>query len=434
LHIVEINCEKGCVMTQTDIWWNLFLAILGINYTIKLILNRMNYLYISQNKNQVPEKFQGKISLEDHQKAARYTRANLNFSQTSNLISILFILAVFKLDIIAKIDIWARAFSQNEVLVGLIFFFGFMILSSLINLPLELYKTFKIEEDFGHNKMTLAFFFKDKIKELFLSLIMGSLLIAPLLWVMASYENSWWLLGWLFVVLFQFIVMWAYPRFIAPLFNKFTKLESGELKEKIDELTQSCEISFKDYYTMDASVRSSHGNAYFTGFGKNKRIVLFDTLQESLSPNETKAVLAHEMGHLYYKHIVKSLITMVFGLLLGFYTLFLISNEVLFYKTFTSAIPSTHVALFLFQIIVPYFLFFLTPIFSFLSRKKEYQADEFASQHSNANDLINALLKLYKDNSSFLLSHPWYSKFYYSHPPAPERVAFLESCINSTHD
>jgi STE24 endopeptidase len=420
-------------MTQKDIW-NLFLIFISLNWVVKFALNRLNAQYISQHRDSVPQKFKDAISLAEHQKSADYTITNLNFGMIQTGIGTFATIMILGFDIPYLFDSWAMGMSTDIIYRAFAFFGFFMLLQMIIGLPFELYKIFVIEEKFGFNKMTVGLFIKDKIKELLLSIILGGVILYLLLKVITLFKTSWWILGWALIMAFQFILMWAYPKFIAPLFNKFTKMEDGDpLKEKIEELTQSTGIKFKDYYTMNASLRSSHGNAYFTGFGNNRRIVLFDTLAQTLSPLQAKAVLAHEMGHLKYKHIIKSLVISTVLLFIGFYVMYLCSMQELFFSSFTKAEQNPHMLLFLFQTLVPIVTFFATPLFSMFSRKNEFEADDFASEHADARDLIDALISLYKENSSFLLSHPLFSKFYYSHPPAVERVKFLESRIKSAH-
>jgi STE24 endopeptidase len=225
---------------------------------------------------------------------------------------------------------------------------------------------------------------------------------------------------------FQFIMIWAYPKFIAPLFNKFSKLDDEDLTQEIDKLSKRCDINFKDYFVMNASLRSSHGNAYFTGFGKNKRIVFFDTLLKSLNVDEVVSVLAHELGHLKKKHIIKSIIMSSAFLFIGLFILGQLYNSPKLFEAFSLSTNEAYMALLLFVLIAPYYTFLLTPLMSWLSRKNEFEADEFAATHASAKKLITALLKMYKDNSSSLTPHPTYSKFYYSHPPAKERIDFLK--------
>ncbi|MBT4792506.1 MAG: M48 family metallopeptidase, partial [Halobacteriovoraceae bacterium] len=317
--------------------------------------------------------------------------------------------------------------SSSPVMQGVCFIFAFMLISSIFSLPESLYSTFVIEEKFGFNKMTPALFLKDMLKQFLLAAIIGLPFLFITLKILYGLGSLWWLYTWAFIIVFQFIMIWAYPKFIAPLFNKFTKMEDEELIQNINSLSDRCDVNFKDYYIMNASIRSSHGNAYFTGFGKNKRIVFFDTLLKSLEQNEVVSVLAHELGHLKRKHILKSIILSSLFMLAGLFVLGQLYIMPSFFQAFNFQSNEPYLAMLLFMLISPFYTFLLTPFFSWLSRRNEFEADEFAATFASAKALITALLKMYKDNSSTLTPHPVYSKFYFSHPPAKERIEFLNS-------
>tara|TARA_B100001971_G_scaffold215182_1_gene259127 strand:+ start:69892 stop:71139 length:1248 start_codon:yes stop_codon:yes gene_type:complete len=406
----------------------LIFSIAGL--ILKIILNRVNSKYIRQHANQVPKGFEEKIDLENHQKAQRYSIAKLNFGIVSNLIAFisLYISLFF---IYGWVDEFVRSnFEYSSKIQGLIFFGILSLISMIVSLPESIYSTFVLEEKFGFNKTTPKIFLIDIFKGILLSCLIGAPFLYFLLYLMESLGELWWLAGASAFLVFQFFLIWAYPKFIAPLFNKFTPLKDVELEKEMNALIERANLSFKDYYVMNASLRSSHGNAYFTGFGKNKRIVFFDTLLKTLSTEEVIAVMAHELGHLKHKHIIKSLMKSIVFLYIGFYILGLLSKSAWFYQIFSELQPSNYMALTLFSSLVPIYTFFLTPLFSWLSRKNEYEADKFACDHANGQDLINALIKMYKDNSSTLTPHPTYSKFYFSHPPALERINYIRSCIN----
>lgn len=398
---------------------------------LKIILNRVNSKYIGQHANEVPGDFQEKIDLASHQKAQKYSIARLNFSIVSTLISFagLYISLFFLFGFID--DYVNSTFDAENIIKGLIFFGILSLISMIAGLPESIYSTFVLEEKFGFNKTTPKIFFIDMLKGIFLSLILGAPFLYLLLFLMESFGKNWWIAGATSFVIFQFFLIWAYPKFIAPLFNKFTPLNDQALEDEMNQLIKRAQLNFKDYYVMNASMRSSHGNAYFTGFGKNKRIVFFDTLLKTLETKEVIAVMAHELGHLKHKHIVKALIKSVFYLYLGFFILGYLSEQEWFYKVFSNdAKKSNYMALALFTSLVPIYTYFLTPISSWLSRKNEYEADKFACDNASGEDLVNALVKMYKDNSSTLTPHPMYSKFYFSHPPARERIEYIRSCIN----
>jgi STE24 endopeptidase len=305
------------------------------------------------------------------------------------------------------------------------------LITGIIDLPFSWHRQFGIEEKFGFNRMTPALFFTDMFKGILLGLAIG----LPLLWVvltlMTEAGQYWWVWTWFVWVGFNALLLWLFPTFIAPLFNKFKPLEDGPLKERIEGLLKRCDFTSQGLFIMDGSKRSAHGNAYFTGMGKAKRIVFFDTLIERLNPQEIEAVLAHELGHFKRQHIRKRLIQ---SFALSFLVLALlgwISTKAWFYLSL-GITPDLNgynagLALALFSLVFPVFGFFLTPINSMGSRKHEYEADAFAAEKSSANDLITALVKLYQDNAATLTPDPLYSKFYDSHPPAPLRIAHLQS-------
>lgn len=406
-----------------------YLATLGL--LIKVFLIWANIKHIRKNRHKVPEAFIELISLEDHQRAADYTTAKLKFQTVSIVFHFLLLICWLPLGGMAFVDELARSFNLATIQTGLVFFGIYFIISLLLNLPESLYSTFVLEEKFGFNKTTARTFILDLAKQLLLSII----LMAPLLWgilyFVKSYPHSWWLYSWISIVIFQFIIIWAYPKFISPLFNKFTLLDDSELKKSIDELSRAASIDFDSYYVMNASMRSSHGNAYFTGFGKNKRIVFFDTLLSSLNKEEVISVLAHELGHHKLKHIVKSITINTLFMGVGFYIVSQAFNNNQFFTSFKLQ-PSAHTGLLLFSHLIPIMTFFLTPISSWFSRRNEYEADQFSVKFADGKSLISALVKMYKDNSNSLTPSPLYTKFYNSHPAAIERVAFINNLVSSS--
>lgn len=400
-------------------------AIIGL--IIKLVLNFKNIQYIAKHSNTVPDMFKDKINIEDHKKAASYSIKKLNFSNSTTIIHFLLLLLWVPVGGLNQLDKFTRSFNLTELETGLVFFLLYILISTLISLPEGIYSTFVIEEKFGFNKTTPKLYFLDFFKQIILSFALGAPIIYGLLYLMSFLGDQWWLYAWAFITIFQFVLIWAYPKFIAPLFNKFTLLENDDLKGQIESLSKKIDLNFKDYYVMNASLRSSHGNAYFTGFGKNKRIVFFDTLLSTLTNSEVMAVLAHELGHLKKKHITKSLFFGVLFMGIGFYILGYLLNSHEFFTAFGNSKSSSHMALMLFSFLTPIYTFLLTPVSSWLSRKNEFEADTFATTYTDGDELISALIKMYKDNSSSLTPSPIYTKFYYSHPPAIERVNFINS-------
>ncbi|MGB0455246.1 MAG: M48 family metallopeptidase [Bacteriovoracaceae bacterium] len=404
-----------------------FLSALCLKVLITNYLDNRNKRHILRNQNQVPDKFEDKITLEEHQKAARYSVAKINAGKIFRFIELVILLFwTVGYEGIERLHLFILGFNLSPITEGLVYFSAFIGISTVLSLPQSIYTTFVLEEKFGFNKTTPKTFVIDMIKGLILGAIIGLPILGLILWIMAE-TQLWWLYAWAVVTAFQLIIIWAYPTVIAPLFNKFTELEEGEVKDVVVKLLDRTGFESKGLFVMDASKRTGHGNAYFTGFGKNKRIVFFDTLLNNLSPAEIEAVLAHELGHFKRKHILKMLFRGVLMSLLGFYILFKLSTWPEFYTGHGVQSMAPHLTLMLFMQVSGIYTFFLTPLFSWFSRKHEFEADEFAAQYSSASELISALVKLYKENASTLTPDPMYSNFYHSHPPALIRVRHLES-------
>jgi STE24 endopeptidase len=316
---------------------------------------------------------------------------------------------------------------SDGLFYGLALILSLGFLTGIIDLPLSLYRQFVIEARHGFNRMTPALFVSDLIKQIGLSLVLGAPLILGVLWLMQEMGERWWFYVWLFWMGFMLLIQFIFPTWIAPLFNRFTPLDNPELQTRIEALLQRCGFASKGLFVMDGSRRSSHGNAYFTGFGRNKRIVFFDTLLTSLDPLEVEAVLAHELGHFHHRHILQRLV-MTFGLSLGFlYLLGQLLGSPWFYAGLGVNGSNTTLALILFFLTMPVFTFPFNPLFSLFARRHEFQADAYAARHSDAPALIRALLKLYKDNASTLTPDPLHSAVYDSHPPAAQRIAHLQT-------
>ncbi|MBD65780.1 MAG: peptidase M48 [Halobacteriovoraceae bacterium] len=413
-------------MITQELILNSFIILLALAFIIKFSLLALNISYIKKNKDKVPSEFVEKITIHEHRKAQDYTVTVQKLGGIKLVISFLLLCFWTLFGGINILNNLSLNLPESIIWQGVSFFILYALIGIIINIPFELYRHFVIEERFGFNKMTFKIYLTDFLKQLVLSALIGIPLLYIILNFIQFFPQYWWLYSWAFFIFFQFVMLWAYPKFIAPWFNKFSKLENEELTQEIDDLCERCEVNFKDYYVMNASLRSAHGNAYFTGFGRNKRIVFFDTLIESLASQEVISVLAHELGHFKKKHILKSLVIAIFSLFIGFFILGVLFKTPAFYLAFGVENPTPHSALLLFSLITPIYTFWLTPIGSWFSRKNEYEADEFAATHASASSLISALIKMYRDNSSTLTPHPWYSKFYFSHPPALERMKFLE--------
>ena len=382
---------------------------------------------VATHSSEVPQEFADKISLEAHQKAANYTISKLNVSRIELFYGTAILLAwTFGGGLNALDQLWHNTLGDN-LWYGVAVMISFLIIGIFLDLPFSIYRTFVIEEKFGFNKMDPALFIKDLIKGVVINLLIMTPLLWVVLWLMQSAGEFWWVYVWAVLLSFMLLMMFIYPTIIAPLYNKFTPLEDKSLKERIENLLSRCGFASKGIFIMDGSKRSGHGNAYFTGFGSNKRIVFFDTLIESLKPEEVEAVLAHELGHFKHKHIRKQMIVMSSLMLLLLALLGWLMQQSWFYAGLGIEAQSTHIALIIFMLLLSIFGIYFQPIFSFLSRKNEFEADDFAAKQSNAGDLIHALVKLYEENANTLTPDPLYSAFHDSHPPAPVRVAHLTS-------
>jgi STE24 endopeptidase len=381
----------------------------------------------------VPEAFREKIMLADHQKAADYTSAKTRFAMLGILFDAALLLAFTLGGGIQLLADICNSWFGSPLAQGVATIVAVLLLSSLLEAPFSLYRTFVIEARFGFNKMTFALYLKDALKGLLLGAILGLPLLFGVLWLMERMGEYWWLYVWLAWMVFNLLILFIYPTFIAPLFNKFTPLQDEAMKARIAALLGKCGFTASGLFVMDGSKRSAHGNAYFTGFGKTKRIVFFDTLLERLSGNEIEAVLAHELGHFKRRHVLKRIVA-TFAMSLGFlWLLGQLMQTAWFYQGLGVNAPSTALALLLFFMILPLFSFALQPLLSAYSRKHEFEADAYAATQTAATDMVSALVKLYQDNAATLTPDPLYSSFYDSHPPAAMRIAHLQAPRLQTH-
>jgi len=402
-----------------------FLAALSLMVALRLWLAQRQISHVLAHRTAVPPRFAGRIELPAHQKAADYTVARTRFGRISLVVEIVVLLGLtFGGALQALHDFWV---TQTEGLIyGLALIFSTMAVSGLIDLPLSLYRQFVIEEKFGFNRMTFKLFLTDLVKQTALGIVIGAPVILAVLWLMAQMGALWWIDVWLFWCGFNLLILFIYPTWIAPIFNKFAPLDDVPLKARIEALLQRCGFATSGLFVMDGSKRSSHGNAYFTGFGKTKRIVFFDTLLGRLQPTEVEAVLAHELGHFKHRHVIKRIV-LLFALSLGFLAaLGQLIEAPWFFKGLGVIAQNTTLALILFSLVAPVFAFMLTPLMSLLSRRHEFEADRYAAEHASADDLVHALVKLYEDNASTLTPDPVHSLFYDSHPPAALRIARLQ--------
>ncbi|OFZ95350.1 MAG: peptidase M48 [Betaproteobacteria bacterium RBG_19FT_COMBO_58_11] len=405
----------------------IFIFALALATALQLWLARRHIAHILTHKTQVPAAFSDKIGLAAHQKAADYTVAKTRLSFMHIALDTVVLLA-FTLGggIEWLTQAWQGVF-DSPLLEGAALLLSTLILMSALEIPLSLYRTFGLEARFGFNKMTLGLFVLDLVKQAALGLALGMPLVLGVLWLMGAMGEYWWLYVWLAWVSFNLLIIAVYPAFIAPLFNKFMPLEDTALKSRIEALLQKCGFHASGLFVMDGSKRSAHGNAYFSGFGKTKRIVFFDTLLKNLSGDEIEAVLAHELGHFKRRHIVKRMAWLFTASLAGLWVLAYLMQASWFYAGLgvTTQTPAT--ALLLFMLVSPVFTFLLHPLSARLSRKHEFEADQYAAQTSSATALIKALVKMYEDNASTLTPDPLHSAFYDSHPPAGIRIARLQA-------
>lgn len=409
----------------------LFVAALLAGLVVNFWLSSRQIRHVAQFRAKVPAAFLNTIALSAHQKAADYTIAKVRFGLLELALGTALVLGWTLLGGLSFL---------NEQLLGLLgagmsqqigLLVAFAVISSLIDLPLAAYQMFVIEERFGFNKMTVKLWLLDLAKSSLVGALIGLPLIALILWMMGAAGQWWWLWTWGVWMGFNLLLLLIYPTLIAPLFNKFLPLEDEELKAQVTSLMQRCGFAAKGLFVMDGSKRSAHANAYFTGFGAAKRVVFYDTLLAKLSVNEVKAVLAHELGHFKHRHIVKRIASLFFMSFLGFALLGWLTTQIWFYTGFgvqpSLNSPNDALALLVFTLVLPVFGFFVSPLFAWLSRKHEFEADAYAVLQTSGADLASALLKMYEDNASTLTPDPVYAKFHYSHPPASERLARMSA-------
>ncbi len=405
----------------------LFLAMLALSVVIRTWLSQRQISHIMAHRASVPDAFEGKISLDEHQKAADYTVTKTRFGRLPMLYDAGLLLIWTLGGGLDWLDQTVIAAEFSPITTGIIVILAFMLISSLLELPFSIYTTFVIEERFGFNRTTLKTFIIDIFKGGALALILGVPLLWIILWLMEKSGELWWIYAWVVWTSFSLFIMWVYPTLIAPIFNKFEPLEQGDTLERIKQLLHRCGFSSNGIFVIDGSRRSSHGNAYFSGFGRNKRIVFFDTLLKMLNDDELEAVLAHELGHFKKKHILKGMLISIATTFIALAVLAWLMKNDWFYNALGVSTPSTYMALLLFALVLPVFTFVLHPLLSLFSRKNEFEADAFAAQQTRAEHLIQALVGLYKENASTLTPDPIYSAFYDSHPPAPVRIAQLNA-------
>ena len=406
-----------------------FAAFLVAGLAVKFWLATRQVRHVARHRDAVPAAFAGTVSLAAHQKAADYTVAKSRVGLLETAFGAAVLLAWTFLGGLDALNRGLVGWLGTGMIQQLALLAAFAVISGLLEMPFSLYTTFVVEERFGFNKVTWKLWLTDLVKSAVLGALIGLPIAALILWLMGAAGPWWWLWAWAVWMGFNLLLLVVYPTFIAPLFNKFQPLEDETLKTRVTALMQRCGFAAKGLFVMDGSKRSAHGNAYFTGFGAAKRVVFYDTLLAKLSPPEVDAVLAHELGHFKHKHIVQRVVLLFALSLVGFALLGWLATRVWFYTGLgvrpNMEGPNDALALLLFMLAVPVFTYFVSPLMAQLSRKHEFQADAFAVAQTNGHDLGSALLKLYEDNASTLTPDPVFVKFYYSHPPASERLARL---------
>ena len=406
----------------------IFLFAISTSVLSLLWLNFRQDKAINNSFNAVPEGFSESIKLEDHQKAGNYTKAKLLLNHFEIIFSTIILLIWTIGGGMNWLDIYWSQKITDPILMGTTFIISITLIASFIDLPFSIYRTFVLEQKFGFNRMTIRTF----VGDFFIDIVQGLIFMVPLIYAilylmsLEAIREFWWIYVWILFSFFILTMMWIYPTFIATWKNKFKPLENVVLKSRITSLLDRTGFKSDGIYVMDGSKRSSHGNAYFTGIGKNKRIVFFDTLLKGMEDKEIEAILAHELGHFHHKHNRQRIFSSLIFFFISFALLGYLINQTWFYNGLGISEPSSHTALILFSFALPVFSFFITPLSNLISRKHEFQADAFAASHTDANDLISSLIKLYKENSSSLSPDKYYSAFHDSHPSAVLRIERLQ--------
>jgi STE24 endopeptidase len=413
-------------------------AALIASLLVKFWLATRQMRHVAAHRDAVPAFFESTITLAAHQRAADYTLAKGRFGLLSMAFGATVLLGWTLLGGIDALNDAVRdavlprfgAMAYQLTLLAC-----FALIGALLELPFDLYSTFRIEQRFGFNRMTWKLYLSDMLKGALIGALIGLPIAALVLWIMGTAGGLWWLWAWGVWTAFNLLILVLYPTVIAPLFNKFEPLADESLKARVQALMARCGFAAKGLFVMDGGKRSAHANAYFTGFGAAKRVVFFDTLLSKLTPGEVEAVLAHELGHFKHKHVIKRIAAMFAISLAGFALLGWLSTQAWFYAGLgvrpSASAPNDAVALMLFLLVTPVFAFFVSPLFAQLSRKHEFEADAYACQQASGDDLAAALLKLHEDNAATLTPDPLYVRFYYSHPAASERLTALSRAPSS---
>jgi STE24 endopeptidase len=408
----------------------LFIAFLLTDVALRLWLASRQIRHVQMHRAEIPLEFSERIGLYSHQRAADYTTAKMKFSMVERVTEAVVLVGLTLLGGLQFLDTQLGYLFDSEMLRQLALIFVVLALLGVVGLPFSAWSKFRIEARFGFNRVTPRLFAIDCVKALLLTLLFGIPLTASVLWIMGNTGPNWVWYAWGIWVAFNFLILWLFPTFIAPVFNKFTPLDNAEIASRIQGLAKRCGFSLNGLFVMDGSKRSAHGNAYFTGFGKARRIVFFDTLLSRLNVDELEAVLAHELGHFKHKHIIKRMVVSFFLALVFFLVLGWLSQQVWFYTGLgvvpQLGRPNDALALILFFLAMPVFTFWATPLASWFSRRDEFEADRYAARQCSPDTLVSALVKLYDDNAATLTPDPVHSAFYDSHPPAVIRIQNLK--------
>ena len=423
--MTELFASNTASLTTTLI----FAVALSLSLLLKFWLASRQIRHVAQHRTAVPPAFVEKVSLTAHQKAADYTLTKTRFGMLELAWGAALTLVWTLLGGLSELNQWllgwmGQGLAQQVTLLG-----AFVVIGGVLDLPFTLYQTFVIEERFGFNKTRFTLWLQDMAKSLLLSVVIGLPFVTLVLWMMGATGPWWWLWVWGVWMGFNLLALLIYPTWIAPLFNKFQPLQDPQVKDRVTQLMARCGFTSKGFYVMDGSKRSAHANAYFTGFGASKRVVFYDTLLAQLSPEEVDAVLAHELGHFSHRHVIKRIVSMFALSLIGFMALGWVSQQAWFF-TGLGVVPNLNggndaLALLLFMMVLPLAGTFIGPVFAQLSRKHEFEADAYAVAQTSGSALAGALLKLFEDNASTLTPDPVYVQFYYSHPPATERLGHI---------
>jgi STE24 endopeptidase len=402
-----------------------FLAGLLLHLGVQLWLSRRQERAVLARREHVPAAFEQVISPVEHRKAADYTVARQRFARFESVFDAIVLVVLTLGGGIAWMGTLAARITQDPLAQGVVHVLVVLLVLSIMSLPFSVWRTFVLEERFGFNRTTPSTFVVDLLKSVLLGGLLGGAIITLILWTMSTAGDRWWVAGWGAWMSFSILLLWAWPRWIAGLFNRFSPLDDTELRQRIDALLERCNFRAKAVYVMDGSRRSAHGNAYFTGLGREKRIVFFDTLLQSLTPVQVEAVLAHELAHFRLRHIPQRLAASAIASLAGFALLGWLAGQESFFTALGVAVPGDAAALLLFVLALPAFTWVLTPLAAAWSRRHEYEADAFAARYSDGPELARALVSMYRENASTLTPDRLHSAFYDSHPPPVDRIARL---------